>query len=160
MKLPNKDAIEVVTTDVATLRCVLMVIPHKLVVDKFHVIQYANTLWRMQENHSVALLQINSVNNLCMRVLSFLRTKKTNTTGTMEFANMVCHFTLKVAYNLKEGLRHVSVKPKSRLLNIIGSGNVHPKGYAPFLDIAKIIDNWSTEIFNYFDYFYQCLYRV
>jgi len=23
----------------------------------------------------------------------------------------------------------------------------------PVLDIAKIIDNWSTEIFNYFDYF-------
>ncbi|ANX01679.1 hypothetical protein CSTERLE_08860 [Thermoclostridium stercorarium subsp. leptospartum DSM 9219] len=63
--------------------------------------------------------------------------------------------TLKVAYNLKEGLRDMYLcKTREQAIEYYRQWKSSiPKDMQPFLDIAKIIDNWSTEIFNYFDYF-------
>ena len=145
MKLPNKDA-------------VLMVIPHaKLVVDKFHVIQYANIAMENARKSFRSTLTDKQRKQLMHERFILLKNKEDLT--PQEQWNLQIWFvtfpTLKVAYNLKEGLRDMYLcKTKEQAIEYYRQWKSSiPKDMQPFLDITKIIDNWSTEIFNYFDYF-------
>ncbi len=160
MKLPNKDAIEVVTTDMwqPYKDAVLMVIPHaKLVVDKFHVIQYANIAMENARKSFRNTLTDKQRKQLMHERFILLKNKEDLT--PQEQWNLQIWFvtfpTLKVAYNLKEGLRDMYLcKTKEQAIEYYRQWKSSiPKDMQPFLDITKIIDNWSTEIFNYFDYF-------
>lgn len=160
MKLPNKDAIDVVTTDMwqPYKDAVLMVIPHaKLIVDKFHVIQYANIAMENARKSFRSTLTDKQRKQLMHERFILLKNKEDLT--PQEQWNLQIWFvtfpTLKVAYNLKEGLRDMYLcKTKEQVIEYYRQWKSSiPKDMQPFLDIAKIIDNWSTEIFNYFDYF-------
>lgn len=159
-KLPNKDDIEVVTMDMwqPYKDAVLNVIPHaRLIVDKFHVVQYANIAMENARKSFRSTLTDKQRKQLMHERFILLKNKED--LKPQEKWNLQIWFvtfpTLKVAYNLKEGLRDMylcETKEQAMAYYRQWKSSI-PKDMQPFLDIAKMIDNWSTEIFNYFDYF-------
>lgn len=159
-KLPDISNVEVVITDMwqPYKDAVLNVIPHaRLVVDKFHVIQYANIAMENTRKSFRSTLTDKQRKQLMHERFILLKNKEDLT--PQEKWNLQIWFvtfpTLKVAYNLKEGLRDMYLcETREQAIEYYRQWKSSiPKDMQSFLDIAKIIDNWSTEIFNYFDYF-------
>lgn len=159
-KLPDIDNVEVVTMDMwqPYKDAVLKVIPHaRLVIDKFHVIQYANIALENSRKSFRSTLTNKQRKQLMHERFILLKNKED--LKPQEQWNLQIWFvtfpTLKVAYNLKEGLRDMYLcETREQAMAYYKRWKASiPNDMPSFLEIAKIIDNWSTEIFNYFDYF-------
>lgn len=63
--------------------------------------------------------------------------------------------TLHIAYYIKKGLRNMYLcKTKQQAIAYHKEWKSYiPHDMKPFIEVASIIDNWHTEVFNYFDYF-------
>jgi transposase len=158
-KLPDIDNVEVVTMDMwqPYKDAVLNMIPHaRLVVDKFHVIQYANIALENARKSFRSTLTDKQRKQLMHERFILLKNKED--LKPQEQWNLQIWFvtfpTLKVAYNLKEGIRDMYLcETKEQAMAYYKQWKASiPKDMPSFLDIAKIIDNWHTEIFNYFDF--------
>jgi transposase len=160
LKIPDRFNIEVVTMDMwrpykdAVKECLPQA---KCVVDKFHVIQYANVA--MENARKSFRSTLTDKQRVLLMHDRFILLKNKEDITPQEQLNMHIWFatfpTLKVAYNLKESLRDMyKCKTKKEATAYYKQWKESiPEDMTSFLDIAKTIDNWHTEIFNYFDHY-------
>ena len=159
-KLPDKDNVEVVTMDMwqPYRDAISICLPQaKCVVDKFHVIQYGNKA--LEDSRKAFRKTLTDKQRKQLMHDRFILLKNKEDLKPQEKWNLQIWFatfpTLKVAYNLKEGLRDMYLcKTKEQAMDYYKQWKSSiPKDMTAFLDVAKMIDNWHTEIFSYFDYF-------
>lgn len=157
-KIPDKQTIEIVTADMwyPYKDAVSMVLPHaKQIVDKFHVIQYGSKA--MENSRKAFRSTLTDKQRKLLMHDRFILLKNKEDLKPQEKWNLQIWFvtfpTLKVAYDLKEGLRDMY------LCETREEAEEHfdkwkksiPEDMNHFKDIAKTFTNWHTEIFNYFD---------
>jgi transposase len=135
---------------------VSMILPHaKQIVDKFHVIQYGSKA--MENSRKAFRSTLTDKQRKQLMHDRFILLKNKEDLKPQEKWNLQIWFvtfpTLKVAYDLKEGLRDMY------LCETREEAEEHfdkwkksiPEDMNHFKDIAKTFTNWHTEIFNYFD---------
>jgi transposase len=157
-KLPDKHTIEVVAMDMwkPYKDAVNSILPHsKLVIDKFHVIQYGNiALETARKSFRETLTPAQRKQLMHDR---FILLKKKEDLKPQDKWNLQIWFvtfpTLKVAYNLKESLRDMYLcKTREEAMAYYRQWKASiPEDMPSFLDVAKMIDNWHKEIFTFFD---------
>lgn len=157
-ELPKKDNIKTVVIDMwqpykDSVKDVLGDVP--IVIDKFHVIKEGNNALDKFRKTYKSTLRDSQRRKLKKDRFTLLKNKENLT--DLEIMNRDIWFTtfplLKVAYELKEGLRDI-YKAKSRqeaeLLYWEWKRNI-PSDIPQFYETVNTIDNWYEEIFNYFD---------
>jgi transposase len=157
-KIPDKKTIDIVTADMwyPYKDAVSMILPHaKQIVDKFHVIQYGSKA--MENSRKAFRSTLTDKQRKQLMHDRFILLKNKEDLKPQEKWNLQIWFvtfpTLKVAYDLKEGLRDMY------LCETREEAEEHfdkwkksiPEDMNHFKDIAKTFTNWHTEIFNYFD---------
>lgn len=157
-KIPDKKTIEIVTTDMwqPYRDAINEVLPHaKQIVDKFHVIQYGNKALEDTRKSFRGTLDVKQRRALMHERFILLKNKED--LKPQEQLNLQMWFvtfpTLKVAHDLKEGLRNMYLCETRQQAqeHFIKWKQSIPKDMSAFLDVAKMIENWHVEIFNYFD---------
>jgi len=158
-QIPDIHKVEVVTTDMwqpykdATIET--MPNAH-LVIDKFHVLQYANRALDSTRKAFKDSLTTKQRRQLMRDRFVLLKNKEDLTVA--EKMNRDIWFstfpTLRTAYYIKENLRDMylcETKYQATEYFKVWKSSI-PNDMKFFLEIATIIDNWHTEIFNYFDH--------
>jgi len=157
-KIPDKHKVEVVTTDMwqPYKDAIVEVLPHaQQVVDKFHVIQYGSKA--MEDSRKAFRKTLTDKQRKQLMHDRFILLKNKEDLKPQEQWNLQIWFvtfpTLKVAYDLKEGLRDMYLcKTREDAEKYFKEWKKSiPEDMTSFLDVAKMINNWHTEIFNYFD---------
>ena len=157
-KINDKNKIKVVTTDMwqPYKDAINEVLPHaKQVVDKFHVIQYGNKA--LEDSRKAFRKTLTDKQRKQLMHDRFVLLKNKEDLKPQEQWNLQIWFTtfptLKVAYELKEGLRdmYLCESRKEAEEYFKNWKNSIPNDMKAFLDVANMINNWRTEIFNYFD---------
>lgn len=157
-KIPNQQTVEIVTTDMwyPYKDAVNLVLPHaKQIVDKFHVIQYGSKAMEDSRKAFCSTLTDKQRKQLMHDRFTLLKNKED--LKSQEQWNLQIWFitfpTLKVAYDLKEGLRdmYLCETRESAEKHFDKWKDSIPNDMNHFKDIAKTFTNWHTEIFNYFD---------
>lgn len=164
-KLEDKENIEVVTTDMwkPYRDAVYDVLPYAyVVVDKFHVIQLATKA--MEDYRKLFRSTLNDKQRKKLMHSRFLLLKNKEDLSNREQWNLEMIFAefpqLREVYALKEGLRDLyNFDDREEALKYFEFWKSSiPKDCKPFLSVAKTIDNWKLEIFNYFIYRYTNAY--
>lgn len=157
-KIPDKSTIEIVTTDMwqPYKDAIKLVLPHaKHIVDKFHVIQYGNKA--LEDSRKAFRKTLTDKQRKQLMHDRFILLKNKEDLKPQEKWNLQIWFitfpTLKVAYDLKEGLRGMYLcETREQAEEYFKKWNKSiPEDMTYFKDVAKMINNWHTEIFNYFD---------
>lgn len=158
-KIRNKEQIQIVTTDMwqPYKDAVKQVLPNaQQVVDKFHVIQYGTKA--MEDARKIVRKQVTDKDRKKLMHERFILLKNKEDLTEVERFKLIVWFgdfpDLEVAYKLKEGLRDMYLcKSKEEAIGYFNSWKeAIPDKFKAFQDVAKMIDNWHIEIFNYFDY--------
>jgi transposase len=158
-KVVDKRKIEFVTTDMwqPYKDAINEVLPHaKQIVDKFHVSQYGTKA--MEDSRKAFRKTLTDKQRKQLMHDRFILLKNKEDLKPQEQWNLQIWFatfpTLKVTYNLiKEGLRDMYLcETREQAEEYFKEWKKSiPEDMTSFLDIAKMINNWHTEIFNYFD---------
>lgn len=157
-KIPDKQTIEIVTTDMwqPYKDAINEVLPHaKQIVDKFHVIQYGSKA--MESSRKAFRSTLTDKQRKQLMHDRFVLLKNKEDLLPQEQLNRDIWFvtfpTLKVAYDLKEGLRDMYLcETREEAEEYFKQWKKSiPEDMTSFKDVAKMINNWHTEIFNYFD---------
>jgi len=158
--LKNPYSVQVVTMDMwePYRDAVYQTLPNaKIVIDKFHVVKMANdalnTLRKSFKN------RLGKKKNKSLKQERYLLLKREHDLKPLpDIAFRDAWFNeipeLKVAYDLKESLFKIydaSTKSEAKMLYNKWKASI-PDDMSEFREVAKTIDNWYTEIFNYFDY--------
>lgn len=135
-------------------------INHKVIVviDKFHVVQYAvNAMETVRKKLGEGIPKIERRVLLNTR-FSMLKNKEDATDNDIARMNVLFkkYPEYETAYNLKEGFRDIyKCKEKQEAWKTFKKWESSiPDNMEPFKDTAKTVNNWRTEIFNYFDHPY------
>lgn len=154
----DKRTIEIVTTDMwqPYKDAINLVLPHaKQIVDKFHVIQYGNKA--LEDSRKAFRKTLTDKQRKQLMHDRFILLKNKEDLKPQERWNLQIWFvtfpTLKIAYDLKEGLRDMylcETREQAEAYFKEWKKSI-PEDMTSFKDVAKMINNWHTEIFNYFD---------
>lgn len=157
--LPNSDKIKVVTMDMwrpyaeAAYEC----LPNaKIVIDRFHVVKALNVaLDNVRKSITSEIGGRGSRANVrYLRYLLLSNFEDLNPNQAQELDDMLDrNETLNKAYTLKEGLRNIYLcKTRKEAENLYKSWVKEiPDDLSEFQTVRKMVDNWHTEIFNFFD---------
>jgi transposase len=157
-KIPDKRTVESVTTDMwqPYKDAIREVLPHaKQIVDKFHVIQYGSKA--MEDSRKAFRKTLTDKQRKQLMHDRFILLKNKEDLKPQEQWNLQIWFvtfpTLKAAYDLKEGLRDMYLcETREEAEEYFKQWkNSIPEDMTSFKEVAKMINNWHTEIFNYFD---------
>lgn len=157
-KIPDKRTVESVTTDMwqPYKDAIREVLPHaKQIVDKFHVIQYGSKA--MEDSRKAFRKTLTDKQRKQLMHDRFILLKNKEDLKPQEQWNLQIWFvtfpTLKVAYDLKEGLRDMYLcETREEAEEYFKQWKKSiPEDMTSFKEVAKMINNWHTEIFNYFD---------
>lgn len=157
-QIPNKEEIEIVTMDMwqpykDAVNMVLL--DADIIIDKFHVIQYGSKA--MESSRKSFRSTLTDKQRKLLMHDRFILLKNKEDLKAKERWNLQIWFAtypiLEVAYNLKEGLRDMYLCKTKGLAEeyFIQWKESIPPEMIFFRDVAKMIDHWHTEIFNYFD---------
>lgn len=159
--LPNKGNIKIVGIDMwqpykDSVKTVLGNIP--IVIDKFHVVKEGNNaLDKFRKSYKSSLTDSQRRK---LKKDRFVLLKNKESLTDEEVMNCDIWFdtfpTLKVAYEIKEGLRDIyksENRQQAESLYRVWKNNI-PSDMTQFLKVAYTIDTWYDEIFNYFHNFY------
>lgn len=158
--LKNPYSVQVVTMDMwePYRDAVYQTLPNaKIVIDKFHVVKMANdALNTLRKSFKDRL---GKKKNKSLKQERYLLLKREHDLKPLpDIAFRDAWFNeipeLKVAYDLKESLFKIydaSTKSEAKMLYNRWKSSI-PDDMKEFKEVAKTIDNWHTEIFNYFDY--------
>lgn len=156
--LKNPENVEIVTMDMwkPYRDAVYAVLPNAyVVIDQFHVVRQANVA--LNEIRKAQRKKLNKKQNLQLKRERFVMLKRPK---SLDFTHLVYRDawfnelpTLKVAYNLKEGLFNMyKCKSKEEAIAYYEDWKKSiPKEMKEFKAIAKTIDGLKKEVFNYFD---------
>lgn len=157
-ELPKKENIKTVVIDMwqpykDSVKDVLGDVP--IVIDKFHVIKEGNNALDKFRKAYKDTLTDSQRRKLKKDRFVLLKNKENLTDG--EILNREIWFAtfplLKVAYELKEGLRDIYKAENIQQAELLYKDwkNSIPSDMPQFLQVAYTIDNWYDEIFSYFD---------
>lgn len=130
----------------------------KIVIDKFHVVQYAVNAMETIRKKLGENIPKEERRILLNTRFSLLKNKED--AKDVDIARMESLFKkypdYETAYNLKENFRDIyQLKDKKDAWEAFKRWeNLIPQHMGPFKDVAKTVNNWKVEIFNYFDYPY------
>lgn len=156
--IPDNHKIEIVTTDMwqPYKDAISEALPHAIqIVDKFHVIQYSTKA--MEDSRKAFRKTLTDKQRKQLMHDRFILLKNKEDLKPQEKWNLQIWFatfpTLKVAYELKEGLRDMylcETREEAEKYFKQWKKSI-PEDMAAFRDVANMINNWHNEIFNYFD---------
>lgn len=159
-KLPDRQKVEIVTMDMwqQYKDAVSETLPNaRIVIDKFHVVQYANkALESVRKSFRKSLPDAQRKLLMHERFVLLKNKEDLNVHELLSRDGWFSTFSvLRTAYYLKEGLRDMyNCESKQQAIEYYEHWkNSIPLDMTAFHDVVGIIENWKTEIFNYFDYF-------
>lgn len=128
----------------------------KIVIDRFHVVKALNVaLDNVRKSITSEIGGRGSRANVrYLRYLLLSNFEDLNPNQAQELDDMLDrNETLNKAYTLKEGLRNIYLcKTRKEAENLYKSWVKEiPDDLSEFQTVRKIVDNWHTEIFNFFD---------
>lgn len=157
-KLPNKYDIEVVTIDMWRYykEAVYEVLPNAMViVDKFHVIQLVTKALESERKAFRATLDAKRRSKLLKERFLLLRNHEDlEARDIWKLEIIFAEFPqLKLAYELKEQFRQIyKYENKNDAYNAYLEWKASiPEDMKYYQEVAKTVDNWKHEIFNYFE---------
>lgn len=123
-----------------------------VVIDKFHVIRYATKALDIIRKQFREGLDDKQRKQLMRERFVLLKNKEDLTPEEIRMRNK--WFTLKEAYTLKEDFRDIynaKTRQEAEELFDIWCSCIDAD-MKPFLELAHMVNNFRTEVFNYFDY--------
>lgn len=159
--IPNNDKIQVVSIDMHRpyLEAIHDVLPKaKVVIDKFHVVEYANSALNkiriaMKDDLSPSeRRKLKRDRYLMLRNVEDLSTEQIETLDQIFMA----YPQFETAYRLKEEFRAIyAMRTRLAAECAYETWIDHiPDDMLEFQELARMVSRWHTEIFNYFDYPY------
>lgn len=159
-KIPDIHKVEVVTMDMwkPYKESITETIPKAhIVIDKYHVVQYVNkALDSVRKSFRETLPPQQRKQLMRDRYVLLMNKEDLIPADRLNRDIWFIMFpTLRLAYYIKEGLRDMYLcKTKEQATTYYKEWKSSiPRDMKPFMEVASIIDNWHTEIFNYFDHF-------
>ena len=129
-----------------------------VVIDKFHVVRYAIDAMEMVRKQLGENLPKEDRRYLLNTRYSLLKNKEDATEADQTRMESLFHRypEYSVAYHLKESFREIykNKNKKDALQSFVDWENSIPATMHYFKEVAKTVNNWKEEIFNYFDHPY------
>ena len=159
-KLPGKERIKCVTTDMwgPYKEAINNELPDTpIVVDKFHVIKHLNeSLDRIRKRLRETLPKGDRVYLKNSRWLLLRNREDLDASSQMRLHALLNNFSsIRQPYQLKESFRQIyKATSRKEAEELFIEWRKEACSYAEFSDFILMVENWHTEIFNYFDYQY------